>query len=407
MLHLTWAGRSDAPLPAAPLPPIRETHPPRHSPLEEPSTASGRLYGGDNLEIMAGLLPQLEGQVDLVYIDPPFSSNADYTLSAQAGGGAAYTDRWADGLEGYLAMLWPRLRLIHRLLSPTGSLYVHLDPTAAHYVKVLLDELFGAECFQREIIWRIGWISGYKSAVPNWCRNHDTILFYTRAPHGFTFNKPYIPHPPGYQRRGGGEGRGRPAEDVWNANAAEAALTGADSLDSIQIKSFSREKTGYPTQKNESLLRRIVAASSNPGDLVADFFCGSGTTLVVAEGLGRRWLGCDAGATAVHVTRKRLRRLTRCGPWELAGPQAQEGDAARLLQVGDAWTVQPPAGADWWAIDWDYHGGPLRPTWCGPGDQPAPIWRRSDEAPTHAMVQWFDAAGSEWRAAVAVDAAPR
>ena len=406
MLHLNWSGRSDDPWASTPLPPVREVHPARHPPLEPPPTAGGRLYAGDNLEVMAGLLPQLEGRVDLVYVDPPFSSNADYNLSPQAGGGAAYTDRWAGGLEGYLSMLWPRLRLIHRLLAPTGSLYVHLDPTAAHYVKVLLDELFGAECFQREIIWRIGWISGYKSTVANWCRNHDTILFYTRSPGGFTFNKPYVPHPPGYQRRGGGEGRGRPVEDIWNGNAAEAALTGAESLDSIQIKSFSREKTGYPTQKNESLLRRIVAASSNPGDLVADFFCGSGTTLVAAEALDRRWLGCDAGATAIHVTRKRLLGRTHCGPWELAGPPAQQGDAIRLLPLGDAWTVQPPPGADWWAVDWDHDGGPLRPSWSGPGDQPAPICHRPEGAPPRAVAQWFDANGNEWRAPAWPDRRP-
>ncbi len=398
MPYLDWPGRKDDPIPAVALPPAREAHPARHLPLE-PAPERGRLYQGENLEIMAGLLPELEGRIDLVYIDPPFSSNSDYTLSPQAGGAAAYSDRWTDGLEGYLTMLWPRLRLIHRLLSPTGSLYVHLDPTAAHYVKILLDELFGAECFQREIIWRIGWISGYKSAVPNWCRNHDTILFYTRSPRGFTFNKPYVPHPPGYQRRGGGEGLGRPAEDVWNANAAEAALTGPDSLDSIQIKSFSREKTGYPTQKNESLLRRIVSASSNPGDLVADFFCGSGTTLVAAGALGRRWLGCDTGPAAVHVTRKRLCGLESCGAWELAGPPVQDGAPARLLRAGDTWMVEPPRDADWWMVDWDYQADPLRPSWCGPGGQAGPALRRSDGPPPPAQVRWFDAAGGAWGAA--------
>jgi len=198
-------------------------------------------------------------------------------------------------------------------------MYVHLDATVGHYVKSILDEVFGPQCFQREIIWRIGWISGYKSAAKNWIRNHDTILFYVKTPGSFTFNKEYIPYPEGYQRRGGREptGKGYPMEDVWNANPFEFELTGSDSLDSIQIKSFSTEKTGYATQKNESVLHRIVEASSNKGDLAADFFCGSGTTLAVAEKLGRRWIGCDMSRFAIHTTRKRLMEIPGCRPFEI------------------------------------------------------------------------------------------
>ena len=205
------------------------------------------------------------------------------------------------------------------LLSPNGSIYVHLDATVGHYVKALLDEIFGVEFFQRQIIWRIGWISGYKSAAKNWIRNHDMILFYVKSPGDFTFNKEYVPYPPGYERRGGQEavGKGYPIEDVWNANPFEFELKGEESLDSIQIKSFSQEKTGYATQKNESVLSRIMRASSNQGDLVADFFCGSGTTLAVAEKLDRRWIGCDLGRWAIHVTRKRLLGIENCKPYEM------------------------------------------------------------------------------------------
>jgi site-specific DNA-methyltransferase (adenine-specific)/adenine-specific DNA-methyltransferase len=278
---------------------------------------------------MEALLPELAGRIDLIYIDPPFGSNSDYEVLGEDGLQHAFTDRWARGLTGYLEMLAPRLERMYQLLAPHGSLYVHVDPTASHYVKVLLDGIFGPECFQREIIWRIGWVSGYKTQVRNWIRNHDVILFYTRDPAQFTFNKVLVPPPPGYQRRGGGEGRGRPAEDVWNANEAERALTGADSLDSIQIKSFSREKTGYRTQKNESLLRGVVEASSNPGDLVADFFCGSGTTAAACEALGRRWLLCDIGAPAVDVAVRRLEALQTHGAFEVLAadppPAAQEG----------------------------------------------------------------------------------
>lgn len=314
--RLVWDGRKDGEPPTGTLPPVTGEHPAAGRPS---AGVPNRLLLGNNLEIMAGLLPELRGSVDLIYVDPPFATQGDFVARVGGTQEAAYSDRWAGGMAGYLEMLWPRLRLMRELLSPCGSLYVHLDPTAAHYVKVLLDELMGPECFQREIIWRIGWISGYKSVVRNWARNHDTILYYTRDPRAFTFHKTYVPHPPGYRRRGGGEGPGRPVEDVWNANTAEAALTGEASLDSIQIKSFSKEKTGFETQKNLSLLRRIVGASSDPGDLVADFFCGSGTTLVAAEGLGRRWLGCDASPVAVRIARQRLLALPERAGFSVAG----------------------------------------------------------------------------------------
>ncbi len=308
--RLSWPGRPDGDItPGTALPPPAERHAAAGALAQEASAAPNRLLQGDNLEAMAALLPELRGRIDLIYVDPPFGSNADYVIRSAEGTRAGYGDRWAGGLSGYLEMLLPRLRLMRELLSPRGSFYIHLDATAVHYVKVLLDELYGAECFQREIIWRIGWISGYKSAVRNWARNHDTILFYTRDPADFTFHKAYVPHLPGYRRRGGREGPGHPIEDVWNASPAEHALSGAESLDSIQIKSFSSEKTGFETQKNESLLRRIVEASSSPGDLVADFFCGSGTTLVAAERLGRRWLGCDQNPAAIEIARGRIRAL--------------------------------------------------------------------------------------------------
>lgn len=278
-----------------------------------------RLIAADNLLAMQALLPTHRGQIDLVYIDPPFGMDDDFAYATDTGLGeqlpggqrfvaaaTAYHDSWAQGTDGYLSMMLPRLILMHQLLKDTGSLYVHVDPTMSHYIKALLDEVFGPRCFQREIIWRIGWISGYKSAVRNWARNHDVILFYVKTPGQFTFHKEYVPHLPGYQRRGGGEGKGYPIEDVWNASPGEQVLTGEESLDSIQIKSFSAEKTGFGTQKNKSLLRRIIRASSSPGDLVADFFCGSGTTLLVAEEESRRWIGCDSSPIALTVARKRL-----------------------------------------------------------------------------------------------------
>ena len=231
----------------------------------------------------------------------------------------AYRDMWQDGIGSYLRMLHDRIVLLKDLLRSNGTIYVHLDATVGHYVKILMDQVLGTQSFQREVIWRIGWISGYKSSAKNWVRNHDTILFYVKTPNDFTFNKEYVPYPDGYKRRKGTETKsnGYPMEDVWNANSFEFELKATESLDSIQIKSFSQEKTGYPTQKNESLLSRIIKASSNEGDLVLDCFVGSGTTAAVAEKLGRRWIGVDIGRFAIQTTRKRLLDIPGCRPFEV------------------------------------------------------------------------------------------
>jgi adenine-specific DNA-methyltransferase len=283
-------------------------------------TGPNRLIYGDNLLAMAALLAgdestgteSLRGKVDLIYIDPPFDSKADYRTKLQLPGTDveqrpttaeqfAYSDTWADGTASYLAMIVPRLVLMRELLTETGNIYVHLDATVGHYVKIVLDEIFGKPSFQREIIWRIGWVSGYKSAATNWIRNHDNIYQYVKVPRQAYFDKKYIPYPEGYLRRDGNPptGQGYPIEDTWNASEM-------DRMDSIQIMSFSQEKVGYSTQKNENLLTRIIESSCPPEGLVADFFVGSGTTAVVAEKLGRRWITSDLGKPAVSITRKRL-----------------------------------------------------------------------------------------------------
>ncbi|KIG12274.1 Type III restriction-modification system methylation subunit [Enhygromyxa salina] len=282
------------------------------------ASPANRLIRGDNLLALEALVRREPHSVDLVYIDPPFATGNRFALLRRIGDKRegtdaqlrlpAFDDAWDGGLAGFLRMLDPRLRLIHKLLSPTGSLYVHVDPTVGHAVKLLLDEVFGPGCFQREIVWRIGWISGFKTMARNWIRNHDLIFFYTKDPREFTFNKTWVPHPASYERRAGTAAKapGVAIEDVWNAGAGELELSGRESLDSIQIKSFSREKTGWATQKNESLLRRIIAASSNPGDVVADLFAGSGTTGVVAAELGRAFVVCDHADAAVQIARNRL-----------------------------------------------------------------------------------------------------
>jgi len=277
------------------------------------------LIWGDNKLAMAALLEQFRGKIDLIYIDPPFAVGADFTVQVQLGEEGdevlkehsvleevAYRDTWGKGTDSYLHMVYERLILMRDLLSQRGSIYVHCDWRVNSHLRLLMDEVFGTECFQREIIWRIGWVSGYKTKTANWIRNHDTILFYVRTPTSFIFNQQYIPYPEGYVRRDGSPpaGQGYPIEDTWNC-------TDLDRLDSIQIMSFSGEKVGYDTQKNENLLERIVAASSDRDSIVADFFCGSGTTLAVAEKLGRRWIGVDLGRYAIHVTRKRLIQVQR------------------------------------------------------------------------------------------------
>jgi len=285
---------------------------------EQEAEEPNRLIYGDNLLAMAALLAgdeqtqSLRGKIDLIYIDPPFDSKADYRTRITLPGTTidqkptvleqfAYSDTWGEGTASYLAMITPRLVLMRELLSERGSIYVHLDPTVGHYVKIVLDEIFGKRNFQREIIWRIGWISGYKSAAKNWIRNHDNLFFYVKNRDKFYFSKQYIPYPEGYVRRDGNAptGQGYPIEDTWNASEM-------DRLDSIQIMSFSKEKVGYATQKNESLLERMIASSCPEGGLVADFFVGSGTTAAAAERTGRRWVVSDLGKPAAMITRKRL-----------------------------------------------------------------------------------------------------
>jgi hypothetical protein len=364
------------------------------------SSWRNRLVLGDQARVLPTLAKELRGQVSLVYVDPPFETGGEFDFQASAHGTREETPRVAvpayrdsRGLDAWLVWFDGAARLVADLLAPGGSLYVHLDAHVAHYAKVVLDEVFGPGAFQREIIWRIGWVSGFKSRARGWIRNHDTLLFYAKSGRPATFHKEYIPYPPGYVRRDGKppRGPGYPVEDVWNGSDV-------DRLDSIQIMSFSGEKVGYPTQKNEALVSRIVRASSNPGDLVLDFCVGSGTTAVVAEKLGRRWVACDASPIAVHTTRKRLLRLPQVRPLLVQSAAAHpsspsaEGDAlptarhaarklgARVAVDGRSATIElasfalPPravprsaraAVAHWsqwidgWCIDWDHRGGAL------------------------------------------------
>jgi SAM-dependent methyltransferase len=344
----------------------------------------GRLVHGDAEDVLPALLPELRGRVALVYLDPPFDTGGSFDYLVRVPGSAddaprvavpAYRD--ARGLDAWLSWFHGIAQHLRDLLAPGGSLYVHLDAHAAHYAKVLLDEVFGADAFQREIVWRIGWVSGFKSRARAWVRNHDTILFYAKGGRPSTFHKEYVPYPAGYARRDGTppKGQGYPIDDVWNGSEI-------DRLDSIQIVSFSGEKVGYPTQKNEALLSRIVRASSNPGDVVLDCCAGSGTTAVVASKLGRCWVACDASPVAVHAARKRLLSSPETPSFLVQSARPETSPAAREGKVGvrASWdgaratieltSFQPARRRgqvdhwsqwiDAWCVDWEHADGALR-----------------------------------------------
>lgn len=265
------------------------------------------LIFGDNLQAMKTLLQMKrdgefvtrDGQpgIKLIYLDPPFATRREF---ASGGEERAYQDR-VVGAQ-FVEFMRKRLIVMRELLAPNGSIYVHLDEKKSHYIKVIMDEVFGENRFQREIIWRIGWLSGFKTRAKNWIRNHDVILYYTNDQR--SFNKSYIPYPDGYVRRDGAAptGEGYPYEDTWNCYDI-------DKLDSIQIMSFAGEKTGFPTQKNENLLERIIRASSDEGDIVLDPFAGAGTTLAVAEKLRRKWIGIDSSKVAIYTSQRRMLTL--------------------------------------------------------------------------------------------------
>ncbi|HJC28344.1 MAG TPA: hypothetical protein H9759_03015 [Candidatus Dietzia intestinipullorum] len=314
------------------------------------SEMPNRLIYGDNLLAMAALLagdeeaPSLRGKIDLIYIDPPFDSKADYRTKITLPGTTidqkptvleqfAYSDTWADGTASYLAMIVPRLILMRELLSETGSIYVHLDWHVGHYVKLVMDEVFGKEHFRNEVVWHYRrWTAG-SSRYQNM---HDTLFFYTKSDR-YTFAPVEVDATDSQQavldkgynvnvvNSSAGKIRQLLVYDRDKVNALVAAgkldtskygrivyidrskTVAPDVWTDIQfLHSQAHERTDYATQKPEKLLERIIDASCPEGGLVADFFAGSGTTAAAAEKRGRRWIVSDLGKPAVMVTRKRL-----------------------------------------------------------------------------------------------------
>ncbi len=275
------------------------------------ASPENHLYSGDNLAILAALLPQYEGRLDLIYVDPPFFTNRHFPARIGRGEDSrkpaewqlaqGYADRWRN-LDEYIQFLYERLALMHRMLSPTGTLYLHLDWHADAYARLLLDEIFGAEHFLNEIIWAYHGPSPIRSAFN---RKHDTILVYTKGP-GYTFNADAVRIP--YDQTTVKTFAASPKAGFGKVPNLERGKVPEDWWYFPVVARLHNERTGYPTQKPEALLQRIILASSNPGDLVADFFCGSGTTPLVAARHGRRFLAADGSFRAIHTTRTRLVR---------------------------------------------------------------------------------------------------
>ncbi len=261
---------------------------------------SDELVCADNLELLARLP---DGCCDLIYVDPPFATGQRRTGAGGIHDAPAFDDPATGGMDGFAAFLRPRLQQMHRVLSDRGSIYVHLDWRTVHYVKVLLDTIFGVGNFLNEIVW------SYRTGGQGrkwFARKHDTILLYAKHAGTHTFN---------VQRDGEfrtlgmkHDEQGRPYKSTRKGrlyfHPDGPRLT--DVWDLPFLSTVSKERNGYPTQKPEALLERIIQASSNAGDLVADFFCGSGTTLAVARRLGRRYLGCDINPAGIEIARKRV-----------------------------------------------------------------------------------------------------
>ena len=346
-IELTWRGNQAGVLTAAKLE-LVESFDPVSPGLVADRSWRNMLVHGENGAVMQALTERLGSRIDLIYADPPLITGGDYRLRNGSGKGIlAYRD--GRGLDEYLQMLYERLLLMHRLLAETGSLYLHVDWRVGHHAKLLLDEVFGKRGFRNTIVWHHGG-RGAKAISGRFPRNYDMLFYYGKTPAAH-FHRPYgtIRIPIGEARRRGlrKDEQGRwfktaPRGDYTDASVRRLEAEGRvhhTTSGQIRIKYFleehagnlldrkalgdvwtdipdmmhaaAEERTGYPTQKPVALLERIIEASSDEGGLVADFFCGAGTSLVAAERLGRKWIGCDAGEPAIETSSRRLQAAQR------------------------------------------------------------------------------------------------
>ena len=302
---------------------------------------------GDNLAALSYLLQQFKGKINLIYIDPPFASKANYYKKVFLKGNnnksfcikqTQYEDKWMP--NNYLQFLYERLQLLYTLLAPNGSIYVHCDWRKSHHIRLMLDEIFGAEHFRNEIIWKRGTVKGAKARGNQFARNHDTILYYTKSEH-YTFNRQYVPFEMDYIKRfrkDDGDGLGPYRDDqaigtrskqaiqdmlasgkIFKVNGKLRIKTYLKDLhgvvmddnwaDIAEVNVMSKKRTMYPTQKPEALLERIIKTSSNEGDIVLDCFSGSGTTAYVASKLRRSFIAIDNNIGAITTTAQRINTL--------------------------------------------------------------------------------------------------
>ena len=314
---------------------------------------TNKLIWGDNKLILSSLKNgpmreeiEKQGGLKLIYIDPPFDVGADFSMDIQIGGDIftkkpnileeiAYRDTWGKGADSFIAMIYERLVLMRDLLAEDGSIYVHCDWRVNSFVRLVMDEVFGNDCFQNEIVWRKGSFFGPSNKLRQFPKNHDTVFYYSKSPDQRTFNLPHEDYQESTLKQykyEDAKGRYRLQElrDYTKASIEAFRAEGKieETASGTKLKQYLDDKDGkvvetvwadinrlsqlmYPTEKPPKLLERIIKASSNEGDLVVDFFCGSGTTAAVAEKLGRKWIGADLGKFAIHTTRKRLLGVQR------------------------------------------------------------------------------------------------
>jgi len=294
-------------------------YPKAEYPENYPKDWKNKLIWGDNKIVMESLLrgdkssgiPSMAGKINLIYIDPPFFTGSDFSIKAKVGNEKvekepsvieqrAYVDTWSQGIASYLKYMHERLVLMRELLADGGSIYVHLDWHVGHYVKVMMDEIFGYENFINEIIWCYGGGGAPQSYYP---QKHDILLWYSKG-EKWIFNKQFRPYTKGTLQRGLTPVKG----EKYKLSEEGAGLDDWWADDKVQkiLSPTAYENLKFETQKPEGLLKRIIIGHSKLGDIVADFFCGSGTTGAVAEKLGRRWIMADLSKFSIQVSRKRL-----------------------------------------------------------------------------------------------------
>lgn len=338
------------------------------------------LYYGDNLDILRRYLA--DETVDLIYLDPPFKSNQDYNIlfaeqdgSRSAAQIRAFSDTWQwdqvssvayeEIVEGggqvsramqafrtvlgendmlaYLSMMAPRLVELQRVLKPTGSIYLHCDPTASHYLKMLMDAVFGPRNFRNEVVWSY---RKWSRSTHHFLRNHDVLLFYAKGPNNI-FNILRVPLAESTMRRFGGKKQDFADEARTRKITLDEDSAGGFRPDVWSINllpAHAAERLGYPTQKPQALLETVIQASSNPGDLVLDPFCGCGTTIAAAERLGRKWIGIDITHPAIGLIRHRLAdAFPKIDPYRVIGEPVSLSDATALAE-------SDPYQFQWWAL---------------------------------------------------------